>query len=317
MTAVSRFSPRILALSLGLSAALLSTPALAAEPKSCQNVRFSDVGWTDITATTAVVSEILTGLGYKPSTQLLSVPVTYSSMKSKRIDVFLGNWMPSMEGDIKPYTDDGSVETLVANLEGAKYTLAVPNYVADAGVKSFADLAKHADKFKKSIYGIEPGNDGNRLILDMIGQNAFDLKDFKLVESSEAGMVSQVVRANARNEWIVFLGWAPHPMNSKLNMTYLSGGDDFFGPDFGGATVYTNVRQGYTAECANVGTLLKNTQFSLEMENTIMSAILDKKQRPEAAAKAWIKANPAVWGNWLKGVKTFDGKEPDMAKFTR
>jgi glycine betaine/proline transport system substrate-binding protein len=304
-------------LSVGLSSVLFAPQALAAEPKSCQAVRFADVGWTDITATTAVVSELLKGLGYKPTTQVLSVPVTYSSMKGKKIDVFLGNWMPSMEGDIKPYAADGSVETVVANLEGAKYTLAVPDYVAEAGVKSFADLAKNAAKFKSSIYGIEPGNDGNRLILDMIKKNAFDLKGFKLVESSEAGMVSQVVRATAKKEWIVFLGWAPHPMNSKIKMTYLSGGDDFFGPNYGGATVYTNVRKGYTTECPNVGALLKNTKFSLEMENGIMSAILDKKQKPEAAAKAWIKANPSVWGAWLNGVKTFDGKTPDVAKFTK
>ena len=169
-----------LALSAGLSA-----PALAAEPASCQTVRFADVGWTDITATTAVVSEILKGIGYKPTSQVLSVPVTYRSMKDKKIDVFLGNWMPSMEADIKPFREDGSVETLGPNLEGAKYTLSVPDYVAEAGVKTFADLAKNADKFKKKIYGIEPGNDGNRLILDMIKKNAFGLGGFKLVDLGE------------------------------------------------------------------------------------------------------------------------------------
>jgi glycine betaine/proline transport system substrate-binding protein len=133
------------------------------------------------------MSEILKGIGYKPSAQVLSVPVTYSSLKAKKIDVLLGNWMPSMEAEIKPYAADGSVETLGANLEGAKYTLAVPDYVAEAGVKTFADLAKNADKFSKKIYGIEPGNDGNRLILDMIKKNAFGLGGFKIVESSEAG----------------------------------------------------------------------------------------------------------------------------------
>ena len=50
-----------------------------------------------------------------------------------------------------------------------------------------------------------------------------------------------------RNEPIVFLGWEPHPMNTNFEMTYLTGGDDVFGPNFGGATVYTNVRKGYLA----------------------------------------------------------------------
>ncbi len=295
----------------------LSGHALAAEPAACQTVRFADVGWTDITATTAVVSEILKGIGYKPVTQVLSVPVTYRSMKDKKIDVFLGNWMPSMEADIKPYKADGSVETLVANLEGAKYTLAVPDYVAEAGVKTFADIAKNADKFGKKIYGIEPGNDGNRLILDIVKKNAFGLGGFKLVESSEAGMVSQVVRALPKKEWVVFLGWAPHPMNTKIKMTYLSGGDDFFGPNFGGATVYTNVRKGYASECGNVGALLKNTKFALDSENEIMSSILDKKMKPAAAAQAWLKTNGATWNAWLTGVKTFDGKDVSPAMIVK
>ncbi|HDM8137511.1 TPA: choline ABC transporter substrate-binding protein [Vibrio harveyi] len=295
------------------SSIVLSAVATGAYANQCETVRFADVGWTDITATTAVTSELLKGLGYKTKTDLLSVPVTYSSMANGDIDVFLGNWMPTMEGDIAKYREAGTVETVRANLEGAKYTLAVPKYVYDAGVKSFADLAKHADKFKDRIYGIEPGNDGNRLIQDMIDSDAFGLKDFSLVESSEAGMVSQVSRAVRRNQWIVYLGWAPHPMNSNVEMEYLSGGDDFFGPNYGGANVYTNVRQDYLSECQNVGQLLKNLEFSLEMENQLMEAILNQKQKPAKAAQEWLNANPQQFEAWLEGVKTLDGKDAKQA----
>ncbi|HDM8188844.1 TPA: choline ABC transporter substrate-binding protein [Vibrio harveyi] len=295
------------------SSIALSAVATGAYANQCETVRFADVGWTDITATTAVTSELLKGLGYKTKTDLLSVPVTYSSMANGDIDVFLGNWMPTMEGDIAKYREAGTVETVRVNLEGAKYTLAVPKYVYDAGVKSFADLAKNADKFKDRIYGIEPGNDGNRLIQDMIDSDAFGLKDFSLVESSEAGMVSQVSRAVRRNQWIVYLGWAPHPMNSNVEMEYLSGGDDFFGPNYGGANVYTNVRQDYLSECQNVGQLLKNLEFSLEMENQLMEAILNQKQKPAKAAQEWLNANPQQFEAWLEGVKTLDGKDAKQA----
>lgn len=279
----------------------------AVEPQQCENVRFADVGWTDITATTAVTTELLKGLGYQTKTDLLSVPVTYSSMANGDIDVFLGNWMPTMEGDIAKYREAGTVETVRANLEGAKYTLAVPKYVYDAGVKSFADLAKHADKFKDRIYGIEPGNDGNRLIQSMIDSDAFGLKDFNLVESSEAGMVSQVSRAARRSQWIVYLGWAPHPMNSNVEMEYLSGGDDFFGPNYGGANVYTNVRSNYLSECSNVGQLLQNLEFTLEMENELMEAILNQNVQPQKAAQQWLNSNPQQVEAWLKNVKTHKG----------
>jgi len=292
-----------------LATLALATNLYAADPASCKTVRFSDVGWTDITATTAATSVVLKGLGYTPKTQILSVPVTYASLKNKDIDVFLGNWMPTMEGDIKPYRENGSVETLTINLEGAKYTLAVPDYVAAAGLKDFADIAKFKDKLDGKIYGIEPGNDGNRLIQGMIDKNAFGLKGFKLVESSEQGMLAQVARNVKRNKWIVFLGWEPHPMNSNFQLAYLSGGDDYFGPNYGGATVYTNVSKGYAQNCPNVGKLLKNQRFTLAMENEIMKAILDDKQDADKAANAWLKGHPAALATWLNGVSTFDGKD--------
>jgi len=295
-------------IAFGLGAMLASTAAQAADPASCKTVRFADVGWTDITATTALTSVLLKGLGYAPKATVLSVPVTYTSLKNKDIDVFLGNWMPTMEADLKPFVDDKSVDVVGVNLTGAKYTLAVPDYLYDAGLKSFADIAKFKDKLKGKIYGIEPGNDGNRLILGMIKDGKFGLNGFEVVESSEQGMLAQVDRAARRKEPIVFLGWEPHPMNTKFKLKYLSGGDDVFGPDFGGATVYTNVRAGYLAECPNVGKLIKNLTFNLKLENQIMGSILFDSMDPEKAAQKWLKANPAAINPWLKDVTTIDGK---------
>ena len=293
-----------------LLVASLSLPFLAqaAEPDACKLVRFADVGWTDITVTTAVTSTLLESLGYETKTNLISVPVTYKSMENKDIDVFLGNWMPTMEADIKPYRDNGTVDTVRANLEGAKYTLAVSAAAYKAGLKSFADIAKFSKKLDGKIYGIEPGNDGNRLIQGMIDDNKFNLGQFTLVESSEAGMLSQVQRAERRGKWVAFLGWEPHPMNSRFKMKYLTGGDDVFGPNLGGATIYTNVRKGYVQECANVGKLLTNLVFNLETENKLMDAVLNDNQKPDAAAKTWLKANPEALASWLDGVTTFDGQ---------
>ncbi|PTM92704.1 choline ABC transporter substrate-binding protein [Mycoplana dimorpha] len=281
--------------------------ALAAEPESCGKVRFSDVGWTDITATTATASTILKGLGYETETTVLSVPVTYTSLANNDIDVFLGNWMPTMENDIKPFRDAGTVETVRENLEGAKYTLATNTKGAELGIKDFKDIAAHKDDLDGKIYGIEPGNDGNRLIINMVDKGSFDLKGFEVVESSEQGMLAEVARAEQDGKPIVFLGWEPHPMNSNFKLTYLSGGDDIFGPNFGGATVLTNVRKGYTTECPNVGQFLKNLKFSLQMENEIMGKILNDGQSPDSAAADWLKANPSSLDPWLANVTTRDG----------
>jgi glycine betaine/proline transport system substrate-binding protein len=304
----------VLGSAVGLAVGLaMSTPAFAADPEACKTVRFSDVGWTDITATTALASVVLEALGYEPDVQVLSVPVTYRSLKNKDIDVFLGNWMPTMEADIAPYREDGSVEVVGVNLEGAKYTLAVPQYTHEEGLQDFSEISEFEDQLDGKIYGIEPGNDGNRLILDMIENDTFGLGSFELVESSEQGMLSAVARAVRGKEHIVFLGWEPHPMNSNFDIAYLEGGDEVFGPNLGGATVHTNVRAGYLEECPNVGKFLQNLEFTLEMENQIMGAILDEGTEPNEAARNWLQQNPDVLDSWLEGVTTFDGGDAKPA----
>lgn len=300
------------ALVAGFGLLALSSTAYAGDAESCKTVRLSDVGWTDITAITALTAAILEPMGYVGDIKQLAVPVTFASMKSKDIDVFLGNWMPSMENDIKAYREDGSVETLGANLEGAKYTLAVNQEIYDAGLKDFADIGKFKDRLGGKVYGIEPGNDGNRLVLEAIKDPAFKMDGFELVESSEAGMLAQVAKNTSAGKDIVFLGWAPHPMNANFKIQYLTGGDALFGPNFGGANVYTTVRQGYVAECPNVGKLISNLKFTMDMENKVMGEILNNGADPKAAALAWIKANPDALTAWLDGVTTYDGKGPAL-----
>ncbi|SDN06366.1 choline ABC transporter substrate-binding protein [Vreelandella arcis] len=288
----------------------LPTLAMANE---CSTVRFAEVGWTDITVTTALASEVLEGMGYEARVDTVSVPIAYSGMQNDDFDVFLGNWMPSMASISDPYVEKGTVDRLTANLEGAKYTLAVPQYVYDAGVTSVEDLADHADKFDNDLHGIEAGNDGNELIQQMIEDDAYGLGDWEVVDSSEAGMLAEL-RARVPNEdWMVFLGWEPHPMNTNFDMAYLEGADDYFGPNLGGATVYTNTRGGYAEECPNVAALLNNMTFTLEMENQLMGEIMDDGANPRDAARTYLQENDELLGEWLAGVETIDGEPAEEA----
>ncbi len=279
---------------------------------ACSTVKFADIGWTDITATTAISSVVLEGLGYKAESTIASVPIAFAGVKKSQIDVFLGYWSPSMTPIVDPFLKEKAITVLdKPNLVGAKYTLAVPKYAYDAGLKSFADIGKFSKELDGKIYGIEPGNDGNKLIADMISKNAFGLKDFKMVESSEAGMLTEVSRSVKDKKWIVFLGWAPHPMNVQQDIAYLSGGDDFFGPNYGEAKVYTVVANDLATRCPNVSKLVTNLEFSVAMENEVMLPIMDKKA-PNESAKAWLAKNPSVLDKWLDGVTTMDG-QPGLA----
>jgi glycine betaine/proline transport system substrate-binding protein len=293
-----------------------ATAAAAADPASCRTVRMADVGWTDVTATTAVLSRVLTDLGYRPQTTLLSVPVTFAAMKARNIDVFLGNWMPAQTNDRRPYLADGSIEIVRINLVGAKYTLAVPAYTYEAGLRDFADIQRFGAALKHTIYGIEAGNDGNHHVLTMIQRNDLGLGAFRLVESSEQGMLAEVARATSARQPIVFLAWDPHPMNMRFDLRYLTGGDATFGPDFGGATVLTLARSGLLAQCPNLAQLLRNLEFTPRGESEIMLSMVEGHAAPEAAAGAWLAAHPESLARWLAGVTTVDGRPAGSAAGT-
>ena len=290
-------------------AAATSSPSV--EPSSCRVVRMSDIGWTDVTATTGFASHVLRQLGYEPKVTVLSLPVTFASLRNRDIDVFLGNWMPSQKADRQPYLDDGSIEVVRANMTEAKYTLAVPAYLYEQGLRDFADIAKFAEPLKRKMYGIEPGNDGNRMMIELIEADRFGLGGFTLVESSEQGMLAQVERSYNAREPIVFFGWQPHPMNKRYDMRYLTGGDDTFGPNFGGAIIHTVVRKGYLQECPNVGRFLRNLSFTGAMENDLMDGILNRKLAPEESAAVWLRAHPQALAPLLEGVTRADGSPID------
>lgn len=292
---------------VSLFALALSTGvAIAGDVDSCRTVRMAEPGWNDLAFTTGVANVILDALGYTPKSDILGINVIYEGMKNNDVDVFLGYWDPAMVSYFDPYKKDGSVDTVRVNLTGAKYTFAVPSYVWEAGVKDFKDLSKFADKFEHQMYGIEPGS--NQLMLDAIADPALDLKDWKVVESSEAGMLSEVGYKIKEKKFIVFQGWAPHPMNTMYDFRYLTGGDKHYGPDFGAATVSTQTRKGYAGECPNVGQLLKNLAFDIDFENAGMGYLINDGMQPQDAGLKAIRQSPEKLTAWLAGVTTFDGK---------
>lgn len=279
--------------------------ALAGDPESCRAVRMAEPGWNDLALTTGIASVLFDALGYEPRSDILGVNVIFEGMKNNDLDAFLGYWDPAMATYFEPYKD-GSIETIGLNLTGAKYTFAVPTYAWEAGVKDLKDLHKFADRFERKMYGIEPGS--NQLMMDAIADPEFDLKGWEVVESSEAGMLSEVGYKIKEKKFIVFQGWAPHPMNMAYDFKYLTGGDKFFGPDFGAATVSTQTRKGYSDECPNAARLLRNLVFDIDMENVGMGYLINDGMQAREAALKTIRENADKLGGWLAGVTTFDGK---------
>ena len=296
---------RIVMLMVVLVTAAFSSAAMAKE-----KVRFVHVPWSCVTIKTEVAMDILNTLGYEATTNLLSVPIAYNALATNEADVFLGNWMPSMKSIAMPHFESGKVESFSPIMENAKYTLAVPRYVYEAGLRHFEDIAKYADKLDYRIYGIEEGNDGNEVIEYMIENDLFGLGEFELFPSSEAAMLSQVQSFARTGQWIVFLGWSPHWMNYVIDMEYLAGSDErTFGENDGTANVFINIRTGFDKAQPNVARFLENYKVPINMINEAMTMLHeDSRVSDLESGLVWIKNHPDVYRGWLEGVKTADGR---------
>ncbi|SDU17926.1 choline ABC transporter substrate-binding protein [Pseudomonas yamanorum] len=289
--------------------ALLSANAMAADPASCKVVRMGVVSWTDVIATSGMADVLLNSLGYDSKQTNAVQQIIFAGIRDKRLDIFLGYWKPAMDNNIAPFLAAKQVKVFdKPSLSDAQATLAVPQYVADAGLKTFADIARFKDKLGGKIYGIEPGSGANTDIQKMIDSNRFGLGGFKLVASGEAGMLAAVQRAVNRKEFVVFVGWTPHPMNINMKMAYLTGSEDVFGANEGMATVSTVTAPDYAERCPNVTRLLENLTYTAAQESQLMVPIMDRKT-PQEVAKQWLRDNPEDLQRWLAGVTTLDGKD--------
>jgi glycine betaine/proline transport system substrate-binding protein len=300
-------------ITIAMAVCLIAGTAFAGNAPS---IKIGSVGWTGVTIKTEIAVAILNSLGYEAENLTMSVPITYMALSKGDVDFFLGNWMPSMANIAGKHFEDGSVIQYTKNMTGAKYTLAVPSYCIDMGIKDFKDIVKFGDELEWKIYGIEAGNDGNMIIQNMIDQDMFGLGKFKLVASSEMAMLAQASSFSKRNKPIVFLGWAPHSMNERIDMSYLTGStSETFGGDNGTATVWTNTRKGFEKDMPNVAVFLKNFTFPVSMVNQIMVTLYAQTGlSPSEAGLAWLKQHPDTYRGWLKNVTTVDGK-PGVTAF--
>lgn len=281
----------------------LTNVAQAADSPSCQNFKLADIGWTDNVVNNALTSVVVQGLGYKVSKTTVSAPIALTGLKSGQLDAFLDYWSPALDSVVEPLK--GEVRVLPEpNMKGAKYSLAVPKYLYDAGLKDFSDIARFKEALQGQILGIEAGSGGNKLISDIIEKNQFGLGDFKLLASSESAMLAQVKKLTAKKAPVVFLGWSPHPMNIHVDMAYLTGGEKHFGAD---TLVYSIVSQKFASTCPNLNKLVSQLRFTPLMESVLMEKVMNKED-PLQAAKAYLQANPEVWPAWVAGVTTLDGK---------
>jgi len=290
----------VIAAGLALAFAANAAAAAATDAK----VGLCAPNWPGEIVKAEVAHQILDTLGYRSHVTSASWIICLKGVADRELDVDMALWRPTQNSVLDPMLKSGKVQLLATNVKDAMYDLVVPDYVYAAGVHSIADLAKHRDRFDGKIYGIEAGNDGNQLVLDAIRDNQYGLGAFRLVESSEAGMLSQAGDAIKHRRWVVFLGWKPHWMNIIYQLEYLDDPELMWG---GASTVNTVVRPDYGQTQPNVTRLFRQMAIPAEVQSQWIYDYGYKEIPATDVAAKWLKANGKLLGTWLDGVTTADG----------
>jgi glycine betaine/proline transport system substrate-binding protein len=300
---------KALLLGLLLVVSLLAFGACGGGASSDDTVNFGTVDWPEAIAKTNVSATIAQALGYKTEIQELGVPTVFKGLEQGDLDVFVEAWFPTMQTNFDAVNQD-DVKSVTTNLPDATFSIAVNKEACDAGVRSHEDLNKFADRFAEggtpTIYGLEPGNDGNQVVLDMIKNDTYNLGDWKLVESSTNGMLSEVDRRLGNGEWVAWTGWEPHWMNNKYDMCLLDDPEQAWG---GPSHVETLVNANFPEKFPELYTFFEQMKVTKAIQADLIDRIDNSGKEPKQAALDWLRENPDVTDQWLEGVTATDGTD--------
>lgn len=287
----------------------LATTALfvSAAQADDQTLDFGVPAWPGITVKTAIAEQLLNPLGYETSTQEIGLQVIYQGIESGDIDVFLGAWLPAQREMFNPRKESGVLIDVANNVDGAQMTLAVPDYLFDDGLQSFADLDDYRDKLDGEIHGFGAGSAASEILNNAIDNDTWGLGDWQLVDTSEVGMLSAARDAISREEPIVWVGWTPHWMNLELPMRYLEDPEDLFGENNGESDVLTLLRADYAEANPNIVAFFEQFAFSAEEQSWMIQAFGQEERDLADVAEQWIADHPERIEAMLANVTTADG----------
>ncbi|TDX31725.1 glycine betaine/proline transport system substrate-binding protein [Modicisalibacter xianhensis] len=284
-------------------ASAIALPAVADDA----TLDFGVPAWPGITVKTEIASQLLEPLGYETRSQELGLQVIYQALETGDLDVFLGGWMPAQQDMLKPREESGDILRLANNVDGAQMTLAVPEYVYENGVQSFADLDANREHFNGEIHGFGAGSAASEILTKAIDNDTWGLGEWRIVDTSTVGMLSAAEDAISRQEPIVWVGWTPHWMNLELPMRYLDDPKNLFGENNGKSDVLTLMRSDYAESHPNLKSFFEQFAFKAEEQSWMIQAFGLDERAADEVAKEWISNNPERVQAMLDGVTTQDG----------
>lgn len=295
---------RPLVSTIALSLAGVTTQAALADDATLD---FGVPAWPGITVKTEIAEQLLNPLGYDTQTHEIGLQVIYQGMESGDVDAFLGAWLPAQKEMFEPRKASGVLTDVANNVDGAQMTLAVPTYLHERDIQSFADLDEHRDEFNSQIHGFGAGSAASEILHNAIDNDTWGLGDWSLVDTSEVGMLSAAQDAISREEAIVWVGWTPHWMNLELPMRYLEDPENLFGENNGESDVRTLLRSDYADAHPALVTFFEQFSFTADEQSWMIQAFGQEERDLAEVAQQWINDHPERVEAMLADVTTTEG----------
>lgn len=239
----------------------LTTASIAplAHADSGKPITIGWVAWDDAEISAKLAAKVIEEQTQRPVKLVMAeIGIQFQGLMSKSVDVIPMVWLPATH---KTYWDKygSQLEDLGVLYEG-RIGWAIPDFIPKEEVSSIEDLNKPgvAEKFDGTILAASPGT--SQYVLSGTAIEAYGLKGYKVVPSSDAGMTAQFGRAADKGKWAILNAWNPHWMFTRWKMRYLEDPMQVFG---GIEQIHMVARQGFKADEPEVAGFL--AQYSIPL----------------------------------------------------
>ncbi len=276
-----------------------------------EDVELPIVEWPGVTQKTHVIQEVLETMGYNTNIETYSLELILQGLKEGDLDAFTGSWFQTWGTPLEEALEEGSVVHVSTQLEETNYGPAVPTYLyEEEGITCLSDLHEYSEEFNYQYHGLEPGNDGNQIMIEAFENDTYNLGEWEIVESNTAAMITEAEQRIEEGEWIVFSGWEPHWMNVILDMKYIDDPEGIWGED---ERVGTVARAGLEEDDQNLYLFFEQFDIDSEIQNEWIYEYSYEERDPEAVAEEWIGENLDLVLEWVEGLQTTEGEDAQEA----
>ena len=277
--------------------------------------------WTG-SAVNANVAKVVLESKLGTPTELVDIDenTSWNGLDSGDLDANLEIWPSGHVPDHKTYIEEKkSVVDLGLLGPSAKIGWYVPTFVIDQHpeLKTWEGFKDPA--LAKLFATAESGDEGQFLMGDpsYVSYDEQIIKNLDLplkfvVAGSEAALITAIQQAEADQKPLLLQFWQPHWLQSKVKLTQIelpavtdaclasaAAADGAYACDYPVDPLYKAANAGLEAKNKAAFDFLSKFQLTTEQQNEIAAMVDSDGQTPDAAAKAWVEANPDVVNAWL------------------